>query len=212
MERPTTEQPHNELARNSGSRQTLINEISRNPAHTVTELTSAHQHQKTGRPSWSARWRAKGLAKPAPPKDIGGRKKIAQQPAIRVLEGLEPRFEVTPLEKVLLIGCARRWVATATSGTRGACVVSADQAPRRARSMRLRESGISNGVIKTASLLAFQRSYQRHSWHFSVTLGISWDGDARSHSATPRAVYGLQLWCRAAEQMPRARRQHTSRR
>jgi len=33
------------------------------------------------------------------------------------------RAEVTPLAKVLLIGCARRWAATATSGTRGACVV-----------------------------------------------------------------------------------------
>ena len=33
------------------------------------------------------------------------------------------RAEVTPLEKVLLIGCARLWAATAMSGTRGACVV-----------------------------------------------------------------------------------------
>ena len=56
------------------------------------------------------------------------------------------RAEVTPLEKVLLIGCARLWVATATSGTRGACVVSAaDQAPCRARSMGARGSGISGG-------------------------------------------------------------------
>ena len=66
------------------------------------------------------------------------------------------RAEVTPLEKVLLIGCARRWAATATSGTRGACVVSADQAPRRARSMGARGSGIFNGVTQSASLLAFQ--------------------------------------------------------
>ena len=34
-----------------------MNEITRKPAHTVTELASARQHQKTGRPSWSARWR-----------------------------------------------------------------------------------------------------------------------------------------------------------
>ena len=30
----------------------------------------------------------------------------------------------------MLIGCARLWAATATSGTQGACVVSADQASR----------------------------------------------------------------------------------
>ena len=36
-----------------------MNEISRKPAHTVTESASARQHQgkKTGRPSWSAQWR-----------------------------------------------------------------------------------------------------------------------------------------------------------
>ena len=96
---------------------------------------------------------------------------------------LEPRFGfgsdpnpfalLTPLEKVLLIGCARLWAATATSGTRGACVVSADQAPRRARSMGARGSGIFNGVTQSASLFAFQRPHQRHSWHFNVTLCIS---------------------------------------
>ena len=83
------------------------------------------------------------------------------------------RAEVTPLEKVLLIGCARLWAATATSGTRGACVVSSDQAPRRARSMGARGSGLFNGVTQNASLLAFQRSHKRHSRHFNVTLGIS---------------------------------------
>ena len=54
-----------------------------------------------------------------------------------------------PRGKVLLIGCARLWAATATSGTWGACVVSADQAPRRARSMGARGSGIFNGVTQT---------------------------------------------------------------
>ena len=83
------------------------------------------------------------------------------------------RAEVTPLEKALLIGCARRWAATATSDTRGACVVSADQAPRRARSMGARGSGIFNGVTQSASLFAFQRSHQRHSWYFNVTRCIS---------------------------------------
>ena len=34
-----------------------MNEVSRKPARTVTELASARQHQKTSRPSWSARWR-----------------------------------------------------------------------------------------------------------------------------------------------------------
>ena len=65
-----------------------VNEINRNPAYTVTELASARQHQKTGRPSWSvARWRVKGLAKPAPPKDTGGRTESHSSRAIRVLEG-----------------------------------------------------------------------------------------------------------------------------
>ena len=35
-----------------------MNEIIRNPAHTLAELASARQHHKTGRPSWSVRWRA----------------------------------------------------------------------------------------------------------------------------------------------------------
>ena len=83
------------------------------------------------------------------------------------------RAEVTPLEKVLLIGCARLWAATAMSGTRGACVVSSDQAPRRARSMGARGSGLFNGVTQNASLFAFQRPHQRHSLHFNVTLCIS---------------------------------------
>ena len=87
--------------------------------------------------------------------------------------GLGARAAVTPLEKVLLIGCARLWAATAMSGTRGACVVLSDQAPRRARSMGARGSGLFNGVTQNASLLAFQRSHKRHSWHFNVTLGIS---------------------------------------
>ena len=91
----------------------------------------------------------------------------------RILVMSPARAEVTPLEKVLLIGCARLWAATAMSGTRGACVVSSDQAPRRARSMGARGSGLFNGVTQNASLLAFQRSHKRHSWHFNVTLGIS---------------------------------------
>ena len=72
--------------------------------------------------------------------------------------GAEARAEVeaTPLEKALPNGCARLWAATATSGTRGACAVSADQAPRRARSIGARGSGIFNGVAQSASLFAFQ--------------------------------------------------------
>ena len=38
---------------------TRMNAISRTPAHTVTELASARQHQKPGRPSWSAQWRVR---------------------------------------------------------------------------------------------------------------------------------------------------------
>ena len=36
-----------------------MNEITRKPAQTVAQLASARQHQKTGRPSWSARWRVR---------------------------------------------------------------------------------------------------------------------------------------------------------
>ena len=73
------------------------------------------------------------------------------QTGIRLLSA---RAEVTSLEKVLLIGCARLWAATATSGTRGACVVSADQAPRRAGSMCGRGNEIANGVTQNASPIA----------------------------------------------------------
>ena len=34
-----------------------MNEVSHKPAHTVTELVSARQHHRPGRPPWSARWR-----------------------------------------------------------------------------------------------------------------------------------------------------------
>ena len=34
-----------------------MNNINRKPAYTVAELESTRQHQKTGRPSWSARQR-----------------------------------------------------------------------------------------------------------------------------------------------------------
>ena len=37
------------------SHRVRMNEINRKPAYTVAELASTRQHQKTGRPSWSAR-------------------------------------------------------------------------------------------------------------------------------------------------------------
>ena len=37
-----------------------MNKFSQKSAHTVTELASARQHQKFGRPSWSAWWRVNG--------------------------------------------------------------------------------------------------------------------------------------------------------
>ena len=37
-----------------------MSEVSRKPAQTVADLASARQHQKPGRPSWSARWRVSG--------------------------------------------------------------------------------------------------------------------------------------------------------
>ena len=100
---------------------------------------------------------------------------------------LEPRSPPSPLEKALLIGCARLWAATATatSGTRGACVVSADQAPRRARSMGARGSGIFNGVTQSASLFAFQSL--RH-----ATLCISTSLFAFQE---PLARHSLRLGC-----------------
>ena len=81
--------------------------------------------------------------------------------------------KITPIQKVSLISCARPLVTTAPPSARGACLMAADQAPRRARSMRLRSSHIFNGVTQNASLLALQRPHQRHSWHFNVTLGAS---------------------------------------
>ena len=71
--------------------------------------------------------------------------------------------EVTSLEKVCLTSCACLWGTTAMSGTRGVCVVSADQAPYRARSMRARGGDIFNGVTQNASC--------------HITLGISQASD-----------------------------------
>ena len=62
------------------------------------------------------------------------------------------RAAIATTEKICLIIRARRWAATAMSGTRGACVVSADQAPHRARSMRARGGDIFNGVMSQMPL------------------------------------------------------------
>ena len=84
----------------------------------------------------------------------------------------QARAEVTPLEKALLIGCAGLWAANATSGTRGACVVSADQAPRRARSMGARGSGIFNGVTQSSSLFAFQSLLHVTLCHLCISTSL----------------------------------------
>ena len=53
--------PENRSRGRHGGRQMAerikMNEISHEPAQTVAELASARQHQRPGRPSWSARWR-----------------------------------------------------------------------------------------------------------------------------------------------------------
>ena len=51
--------------------------------------------------------------------------------------------KVRGVQKISLISCARLLVATAPPGTRRALLMAADQAPRRARSMRARGSEIS---------------------------------------------------------------------
>ena len=79
-----------------------------------------------------------------------GRCKLQQTRPWLGLVGSSRGAEVTSLEKALLIGCARLWAATGTSGTRGACVVSADQAPRRAGSMCGRGNEIANDVTQNA--------------------------------------------------------------
>lgn len=63
----------------------------------------------------------------------------------------EPQPAIATTEKICLIIRARRWAATAMSGTRGVCVVSAGQAPYRARSMRAPGGDIFNGVTQNAS-------------------------------------------------------------
>ena len=56
---PVAANLHPSLRARSALHNPRMNEISHKPACTVTELelASARQHQKTGRPSWSARWR-----------------------------------------------------------------------------------------------------------------------------------------------------------
>ena len=73
------------------------------------------------------------------------------------------RAAIATTEKICLIIRARRWAATAMSGTRGVCVVSAGQAPYRARSMRARGGDIFNGVTQNTSC--------------HITLGISQASD-----------------------------------
>ena len=53
------------------------------------------------------------------------------------------QVETTPLQKAPLISCARLLVTYAPPSTRGGFLMAADQAPRRARSMRARGSEIS---------------------------------------------------------------------
>ena len=55
-----------------------MNSITRKPAHTVTELASARQHQETGRPLWSARWRVRRGARIREFADPGVRSSIAR--------------------------------------------------------------------------------------------------------------------------------------
>ena len=57
--------------------------------------------------------------------------------------------KITPIQKVSLISCARPLVPTAPPSTRGACLMAADQAPRRARSMCARGKRLFNGVTRT---------------------------------------------------------------
>ena len=77
----------------------------------------------------------------------GRRHKAPPQPWAKV--------KITPVQKVSLISCARPLVTTAPPSARGACLMAADQAPRRARSMRLRSSHIFNGVTQNCHATSF---------------------------------------------------------
>ena len=65
------------------------------------------------------------------------------------------KAKITPIQKVPLMSCARPLVSTAPPSARGACLMAAVQAPRRARSMRLRSSQIFNGVTQNCHATSF---------------------------------------------------------
>ena len=65
------------------------------------------------------------------------------------------KAKITPIQKVSLLNCARPLVTTAPPSARGACLMAADQAPLRARSMRLRSSHIFNGVTQNCHAASF---------------------------------------------------------
>ena len=69
-----------------------------------------------------------------------------------LVEGEDGSSRDRHFREIYLIIRARPWAATAMPGTRGACVVSADQAPHRARSMRARGGDIFNGVMSQMPL------------------------------------------------------------
>ena len=57
--------------------------------------------------------------------------------------------KTTPIQKAPLISCALPLVPTAPPSTRGACLMTTDRAPRRARSMCARGKRLFNGVTQT---------------------------------------------------------------
>ena len=81
------------------------------------------------------------------------RELVAAQADVPSLEGA--KVKITPIQKVSLISCARPLVTTAPPSARGACLMAADQAPLRARSMRLRSSHIFNGVTQNCHATSF---------------------------------------------------------
>ena len=77
----------------------------------------------------------------------------------------EAEVKITPIQKVSLISRARPLVPTAPPSTRGACLMAADQAPRRARSMRARGKRHFNGVAQTRHQNITPHRDNRHMAH-----------------------------------------------
>ena len=109
------------------------------------------------------------------------------------------RAEVTPLEKALLIGCARLWAATATSGTRGGvCGLGRPSAAPSQVDGRSWERHFQRRDAKCITLCISEVTstspfaFQRHSLHFTG-LRFARDLLMRVHPRGTSAASGLEI-------------------